>query len=121
MTNARTLAVAVALFSSLLLQGCYTYPAPTPVRISKTPAEKFETSWQAVRRAAYDEGVHIEQEDRATGNLRGTQGPNTVTISVNTQADGSIRVAISATGPSNQDATNLQTRLTNAYQRRMGR
>jgi hypothetical protein len=89
MTNARTLAVAVALFSSLLLQGCYTYPAPTAVRISKTPAEKFETSWQAARRAAYDEGVHIELEDRATGNLRGTQGPNTVTISVNTQADGS--------------------------------
>jgi len=43
-----------------------------------------------------------------------------VLITVATQADESIRVAFSVTGPSSQDAS-LQDRLTSAYQRRMGR
>jgi hypothetical protein len=112
---------AVVLAAGLALHGCYPYPYYPPGAVS-TPAvpASFENSWQAARGAAYDEGVNISFEDRASGVLRGTRGPFDVTINVTPQADGSVRVSISATGPTAQDP-GLQERLTRAYNRRMGR
>ena len=112
---------AVMLAAALALHGCYPYPyyPPGAVSTSAVPAS-FENSWQAARGAAHDEGVNITFEDRASGVVRGTRGPFDVTISVAPQADGSVRVSFSTTGPTAQDP-GLQERLTRAYNRRMGR
>jgi hypothetical protein len=118
MRNSRTLAAAIAAVAGLILQGCYPYPAYAPSS-SSIPA-KFDASWQAAHAAAADEGVRITYEDRPSGTLRGEKGTSSVTISVVTQADGSIRVAFTVTGTSSQDAS-LQNSLTRSYQRHMGR
>jgi hypothetical protein len=117
----RFVAIAIAAAATLMLQACYTAPPYTAVPVSQSPGERFEKSWQAARGAAYDEGVDVTYEDRPTGTLRGEKGPFKVLITVVTQADASIHVAFSATGPSTQEAKSLQDRLTQAYQRRMGR
>lgn len=112
---------AVMLAAALALPGCYPYPyyPPGAVSTSAVPAS-IEKSWQAARGAAYDEGVTITFEDRASGVVRGTRGPFDVTINVTPQADGSVRVSFSTTGPTAQDP-GLQERLTRAYNLRMGR
>ena len=104
---------------ALSVPGCYTAPAYTPVPTSSTPPS-FDTSWMAARGAAYDEGVRIVSEDQASGTIRGNKGPFDVTVTVLRQADGSVRVGFTVTGPTAQDP-HLQDRLTAAYQRRMGR
>ena len=118
--NFRTVATGIAAAAGLMLQGCYTYPAYVAVPVSSSVPARFDASWQAARAAASDEGVRITYEDRPSGTLRGDKGSSSVLITVITQADESIRVAFSVTGPSSQDAS-LQDRLTSAYQRRMGR
>ena len=120
MPGFRTVATGIAAASALLLQSCYTYPAYVPVPVSSSTPARLDASWQAARGAASDEGVRITYEDRSTGTLRGDKGTSSVLITVAPQADGSIRVAFSVTGPSSPDA-GLQGRLTSAYQRRMGR
>ncbi len=116
MTNFRTVATGIAAAAGLMLQGCYTAPAYTPVPVSSSIPARFDASWQAARGAAADEGVRITHEDRTSGTLRGDKGSSSVVITVVTQADASIHVSFSVTG----DAS-LQDRLTRAYQRRMGR
>ena len=121
MPNFRTVATGIAAAAGLMLQGCYTYPAYVAVPVSSSVPARFDASWQAARAAASDEGVRITYEDRPSGTLRGDKGSSSVLITVVTQADGSIHVGFSATGPSSADAASLQDRLTRAYQRRMGR
>jgi len=115
------IAIALAMVALLLaVQGCYPYPAYTAVPVTSSVPASFDASWGAAQAAAYDEGVRITSEDRQSGTLRGDKGPFSVLITVATQADGSVRVGFSVTGPTAQDPT-LQDRLTRAYQRRMGR
>jgi hypothetical protein len=110
----------MAVAAALALPGCYyPYPAPAPVTVPGGPAS-FDASWQAARGAASDEGVRITDEDRSTGTLRGNKGQFKVLITVASQPNGSVQVSFTATGPTSDD-TNLQDRLTRAYQRRMGR
>jgi hypothetical protein len=118
MRGTRSLPTAIAALAVLALPGCYTGPTYVPVA-SSTPAS-FDASWQAARGAAYDEGVHVTYEDRASGIVRGDKGPFNVLITVAPQPSGSVRVEFSVTGPSSQDQ-GLQNRLTQAYQKRMGR
>jgi len=118
MSGPRNLVLLAAFAGLLALHGCYT--APAYVATTKSVPASFDASWQAARGAAYDEGVAITAEDRSSGTMRGTKGPFDVTISVASQADGSVRVGFTVTGPQAQDPT-LQDRLTRSYQRRMGR
>jgi hypothetical protein len=120
MTSFRMVALSMAAAAVLLLQGCYAYPAYTAVPTSPSPQARFDASWQAARGAASDEGVHVTSEDRGSGTLRGDKGPFGILITVATQADGSIHVAFTVNGAAPENV-NLQNRLTNAYQRRMGR
>ena len=113
MTNFRTVASGIAVAAVFMLQGCYT--TPTYVPAPPSIPERFEASWQAARGAASDVGVRVTYEDRSSGTLRGEKGSSSVSITVVTQADGSIHV-----GFTSQDA-NLKEQLTRAYQRRMGR
>jgi hypothetical protein len=108
--------MVLAVFAAVLaLQGCYT-----PVAVKHSVPASFDASWGAARGAANDEGVRITSEDRQGGTLRGDKGPFTVLISVAAQADGSVRVGFTVTGPTSEDPS-FQDRLTRAYQRRMGR
>jgi hypothetical protein len=117
--NFKIVTTGIAVVASLMLQGCY-YPEYVPVPVSSPGPAKFDASWQAARGAASDQGVRITYEDRSSGTLRGDKGSSNVLITVVTQADGSVRVAFSVTGATSEDA-GLQNRLTQSYQRRMGR
>ena len=96
--------------------GCtyYQVAAPAP------RASVFDRSWNAALGAMDDTGVAISSADRNSGMIRGTTTTDTATIGVYTQADGSVRVEITALGPAGVD-TALAQRLSNAYDRRMGR
>lgn len=120
MTNFRILAGGMAVAAALILQACYTAPAPTPAP-TRSISERFEQSWQAARGAAADVGVRVTSEDRPTGTLRGEQGASKVTITVITQADASIQVGFAVSGGGASQDANVKEHLTRAYQRRMGR
>jgi hypothetical protein len=97
--------------------GCVVYePVPAPA-----PAPSgFDRSWNAALGAAQDEGVRITSEDRGSGVIRGFRDQQEVTINIRTQADGSVRVEMSAKGPQGSDP-GLASRISRAYDRRMGR
>lgn len=109
--------IAVILFTgSLALAGCVVYePVPAP-----SPPSTFERSWNAALGAAQDEGVRITSEDRGSGVIQGVREQQEVTINVRSQADGSVRVEMSARGPKGSDP-GLASRISRAYDRRMGR
>lgn len=108
---------ALVLFVTVLafVAGCYYYPAT----YAPGPAS-FDRSWEAARGAAYDEGLRIVNEDRSRGIITAVRGDQEVTLNVFTQADGSVRVEITARGPQGSD-TGLAGRVSRAYDRRMGR
>jgi uncharacterized lipoprotein YajG len=108
--------VALILFSGFaVLAGCASQePAPAPA------PSTFDRSWSAALSAAQDEGVRITSEDRGSGVIRGSRNEQEVTINLRTQADGSVRVEISARGPKGSDP-GLAGRISRAYDRRMGR
>lgn len=84
------------------------------------PPSPFDRAWSAALLAAQDEGVRITSEDRASGVIRGYRGEQEVTINIGTQADGNVRVEMSARGPKGSDP-GLAGRISRAYDRRMGR
>jgi len=120
MKVSRAATTAVAAAAVLLLQGCYTAPAPVSVP-GRSISERFEQSWQAARGAASDVGVRVTSEDRPSGTLSGDQGSSNVIITVISQADATIQVGFSVTGGGASQDANLKDHLTRAYQRRMGR
>ena len=100
-----------------LLSRCTAYePAPAYVPAPST----FDRAWSAAVGAAQDEGVRITSEDRVRGVISGSRGEQDVTINVQTQADGNVRVEFSARGPKGSDP-GLAGRISRAYDRRMGR
>ena len=111
-------AVAIAVALGLFLSGCTVYQT-APGVYAPAPPSAFDRAWEAARGAAYDEGVTVTSEDRSRGVILGQRGAFDVTLSLFTQADGSVRVSIKTRGPEVQDPT-LNQRLTAAYNRRMG-
>ncbi len=108
--------VAVAAASSGLT-GCY---APAPAYVPVTQPSSFDRSWSAAVGAVQDVGVRIQSEDRARGIITGANDSRNVTVTLATQADGSVRVEISARGPQGGDSR-LASDISRAYDRRMGR
>ena len=109
-------AVALALMTSA---GC-TYYEVTPGVYATSPPTAFDRSWAATVGAFEDQGVLITLQDRSTGQVRGTRGGIDVTANLRTQADGSVRVELNTAGATARDPTLIQ-RISNAYDRRMGR
>jgi hypothetical protein len=101
----------------MLLSGCVVYE---PVPVSVPSPSVFDRAWSAAIGAAQDEGVRVTSEDRVKGVISGTRGEQDVTINVQTQADGNVRVEFSARGPKGSDP-GLAGRISRAYDRRMGR
>ena len=107
--------IAVIIVSGWVLAGCTTYePPPAP------PPSAFDRAWNAALGAAQDEGVRVTSADRVTGVIRGYRDQQEVTMNLQTQADGSVRVEMSARGPKGSDP-GLAGRISRAYDRRMGR
>jgi hypothetical protein len=107
--------LAVIVFTVFALAGCAaSEPAPAPL------PSAFDRSWSAALGAAQEEGVRIASEDRAAGVIRGVRGEQEVTINLRSQADGSVRIEMSARGPKGSDP-GLAGRISRAYDRRMGR
>ena len=115
--------VAMARFAmtvaavSIIATGCVVYE---PVPAYSPAASGFDRSWNAALAAAQDLGIRIQSEDRGRGIITGANDSRDVTITVTTQADGRVRVEISARGPQGGDA-NLASDISRAYDRRMGR
>ena len=109
-------AMAVAAFSTVAT-GCVVYE---PVPASAPATSGFDRSWNAALGAAQDVGIRILSEDRVRGVITGANDSREVAIMVMTQADGRVRVEISARGPQGGDA-NLASDISRAYDRRMGR
>ncbi len=105
------------LATALLVVGCVVYE-PAPV-YAPAPSS-FDRSWSAAVGAARDAAVRIDSEDRARGVITGTRDARDVTITVGMQADGSVRVEISARGPAGSDS-GLANEISRAYDRRIGR
>lgn len=103
--------------ASICVTGCY---APAPVYVPVNQPASFDRSWNAAIGAAQDVGIRIISEDRARGVITGANDSRDVTINVMTQADGSVRVEISARGPQGGDSR-LASDISRAYDRRMGR
>ena len=108
----RALRLATAAFLALLLAACVVYE-PVPV-------DPMEQPWQAAIGAIGDAGLALGTVDRASGTLRGTRGNVEGIIVVRMRNDGRVGVEISARDPDNRDPGLVQ-RLTDAYNRRMGR
>jgi hypothetical protein len=109
-----------AIFVTVLFAmapGCVVYE-PVPAYVPAPSA--FDRSWSAAIAAAQDEGVRITSEDRSNGVITGSRGEQSVTINVRTQADGRVRVEFSARGPKGSEP-GLASRVSQAYDRRMGR
>lgn len=107
--------VFIVISGFAVLAGC---AAEEPV--SAPPPSTFDRSWSAALMAAQDEGVRITSEDRANGVIRGYKDEQEVTINIRAQADGNVRVEMSARGPKGSDP-GLAGRISRAYDRRMGR
>lgn len=108
--------LAVIIVSGWVLAGCTTYETPPP----PPPPSPFDRAWNAALGAAQDEGVRVTSADRGSGVVRGSRDQHEVTINLQTQADGSVRVEMSARGPKGSDP-GLADRISRAYDRRMGR
>jgi len=70
--------------------------------------------------ALEDQGVRIASNDRSAGIMRGTRNGIDVTADVRTQADGRVRVEFNTAGATANDPE-LINRITQSYNRRMGR
>ena len=116
----RIVATLLAAAAGVLVQGCYTAPAPVAAP-QRSISERFEQSWQAARGAAADRGVRVTTEDRQSGTIRGDRGGSNVVITVITQADATIQVGFSVTGGDSYQDSSLKDQLTQSYQKRMGR
>ena len=102
----------ILLALALGLSGCVVYE-PVPVDPMRAP-------WQAAMGAVQDAGLTLATADQATGTVRGTRGPVEGLIVVRMRADGRVGVEISSRDPEGRDP-GLTQRLTDAYNRRMGR
>jgi len=101
----------------IVLSDCVaSEPVPAYVPAPST----FDRAWNAAIDAAQDEGVRITSEDRVKGVITGSRGEQDVTVNIQTQADGNVRVEFSARGPKGSDP-GLAGRISRAYDRRMGR
>jgi hypothetical protein len=115
MLQSRSWIIFVIVNMAVALAGCATNePAAVPA------PSTFDRSWSAALSAAQDEGVRITSEDRGSGVIRGFRNEQEVTINLRSQADGSVRIEISARGPKGSDP-GLASRISRAYDRRMGR
>ena len=102
------------LFCSLLLSllaGCVVYE---PVPVQSGPP-RFDRAWDAAAGAMHDQGVQVSVQDRGAGIIRGTRGGASAEASVRSLADGRVEVRFHSSD------SGLANRISESYERRMGR
>lgn len=109
----------VLVVAAALIAGC-TYYQAAPGTYVTSPVSSFDRSWVAAAGALEDQGVRIASNDRSAGIMRGTRNGIDVTADVRTQADGRVRVEFNTAGATANDPE-LINRITQSYNRRMGR
>jgi hypothetical protein len=108
------LAASTLVAAALPLAGCVVYE-PAPYAAPST----YDRAWAAAIGAMQDEGVSIQEQDRASGVVRGTRGPIGVSAVVRTRADNRVQVEFNTTGTASDGG--LVDRISASYERRMGR
>jgi hypothetical protein len=108
--------VLAFVLSCGLPAACVVYE---PVPAYYVSPSTFDRAWNASLGALEDVGVRVTQIDSATGIIRGERDGIDVTVSVVRQGDGRTRVQFDTKG-SDRDP-GLASRLSQAYERRMGR
>jgi hypothetical protein len=84
------------------------------------PVDQVAVSWQSARYAMQDTGLSVVTADEASGVLVGRRGNAEGTIIVRMRSDGRVGVEITSRDPDRSEG-DLTQRLTDAYNRRMGR
>ena len=102
------------LLGSALPLGCVVYE-PVPAYYSSPPT--YDRAWSAALGALEDSGVGVTSADRSTGVIRGSRNGADITITILRQPDGRTRLQFGATGGD----PGLTDRISQAYERRMGR
>lgn len=110
----------IIIISIALMTGCTYYQAAPGGGYYAPGSSKFDQSWSAVNGALLDQGVQIMDQNRGTGIVQGIHNGTEVTVNVDTQTDGSVRVQFDTSGAGNHDRT-LIDRIHNSYETRMGR
>ena len=105
------------MLTALPLAACVAYQL---AGVPSTVPASFDRSWNAALGAAQDVGIVVSTADRNAGRIYGRRNASDVTIGLETQADGSLRLQFDAKGLSPQDR-GLDGQFTQAYNRRMGR
>ena len=108
--------LSLTLSAVLACSGCATEPEPQPVAIPS----KYDRSFDAALAAAGDVGVEVRSADRVLGQILGEKAGVEVTIELQRQPDGTVRIEFSAPG-STETKPKLSEKWLSAYQRRMGR
>jgi type IV pilus biogenesis protein CpaD/CtpE len=108
-----------ALLVCLGLASCVAYPYPYEPQTVMVPAS-FDRSWDAALGAAADSGIQVTSADRASGRIAGTKAGAAVTITVEQQSGGNVRVGFTAPDARETNPT-LNDRWLANYNRRMGR
>jgi hypothetical protein len=116
----RSCALAQIIIAAAAIISIYSCANPEPAPIYAPAPSAFYRAWSAAINAAQDEGVRIISEDRVSGRISGIRGEQEITIYVRTQADGNVRLEFSVRGPKGADP-GLASRISRAYDRRMGR
>jgi hypothetical protein len=109
----------VTLLVCAALASCVAYPYPAEPQTVMVPAS-FDRSWDAALGAAGDSGIQVTSADRAAGRITGTKAGAGVTIQIEQQSGGSLRVGFSAPDARETNPTLNERWLAN-YNRRMGR
>jgi hypothetical protein len=118
--------LVVAAVAAAPLAGCYYGPYyPPPPGPYYTPqyssgGANFDQTWSAALGAVQEAGVTVASSDRSAGLIRGAKDDIDVTVNVQRQADGSVRVTFDSRGSTKNDP-DLPDRFSRAYERRMGR
>ena len=107
----------VVFLATLWLGGCVVYE-PVPVSSQPTLQQRFDRSWAAAAGAMSDQGVTVVAQDRGSGMIRGERGGTTITAMVETRPDGRVQVTFNSKGA---DDTGIVQRVSESYDRRMGR
>jgi len=102
----------------LSLSACVVYE-PVPVASQPTLQQRFDRSWAAATDAMADQGLTIASQDRGAGVIRGERGGTTISIILQTLPDGRIQVKFDSKG--NNSDPGLIQRVSDSYDRRMGR